>query len=214
MPDQFQPYPSPTSSGGSPAQTQVVDPALLMGGAGWEPAAAWAFDPLFDTMYQNLEPDSIPELSDEDLLFLQSIVDIPPESEPPLFQGPSGSAGTSQMNLFSTSTNTRIVPPFDGFGSNVPLPHQPAAYSQPRRAHPAQLSPLAVNPQHTLPSPPYTAYPHQMYQPRPYQQPQQQQLPVRRHPASQMNPPGPRQPERMALPAPGDLDVSMCEVIM
>ncbi|KAG8745933.1 hypothetical protein FRC10_006737 [Ceratobasidium sp. 414] len=196
MPDLFVPYPSPAPSGGSPAPTQAVDPA--------RPGAAdyptWAFDPFFDAMYDQ------PEMTDEEItLLLESIVDIPP-TEPLFDVVPQDPGGSGQMNLPPTSKNAQVVPP-SSFGSNEPALH--STHSQPRQ-HPNLLPPLALNSTFTPPSPPYTIRPDQLYQPRAYQQ----QPPVFHPPARQMNHAYRREPERMALPGPGDLDVSMCEIIM
>ncbi|KAG9080661.1 hypothetical protein FRC06_006300 [Ceratobasidium sp. 370] len=192
MPDLFVPYPSPAPSGGSPAQTYVVDPA--------RPGAAWAFDPFFDAMYNQSE------MTDEEIaLLLDSIVDIPP-NEPLIDVAAQDPGGSGQMNLLSTSTNAQVVPPAS-FRSNEPTLH--SSHSQPR-SHPSSLPPPAPNTTFTPPLSPYTARPDQLYQPRAYQQ----RLPVLQSPARQMNPAYRREPERMALPGPGDLNVSMCEIIM
>ncbi|KAG8683683.1 hypothetical protein FRC09_015925 [Ceratobasidium sp. 395] len=215
MPDSFVPYPSPTWSGGSPASTQAVDPARLSVASATadHPQAEWASDPLFEAMYSTMDP--LPAMTEAEmaaLLELETFVDFaPPE---PLF--PPVPTENGQMNLFSTNPQ---VTPFNAFGSNLPLQPEPALQSpvdsQPRRL-PPPLPQLTFDPSFTPPTPPYTARPYQLYQPGPFQpqHQQQQQLPLFQPPILQMNPIRRREPERMALPTPGDLDVSMCEVIM
>ncbi|KAG8679680.1 hypothetical protein FRC09_018797 [Ceratobasidium sp. 395] len=177
--------------------------------------------------------DPLPAMTEAEmaaLLELETFVDFPPSE--PLF--PPAPTENGQMNLLFdlsqpllsllllllhlVSMNPQVAP-FNGFGSNLPLQPEPALQSpvdsQPRRL-PPPLPQLTFDPSFTPPTPPYTARPYQLYQPGPFQSQHQQhqQLPLFQPPILQMNPVRPREPERMALPTPGDLDVSMCEVIM
>lgn len=211
MPDQFQDYsyfsyPSPSGSAESPATFNDANCGVNVGFTGW------AQDPGLDVLY-GMDWDNI-QLTDEDLELLASIPleELPiPESQdlaqPFLFQGFPYAQNVHAPTVILTppATKAHSDPPSP---PRTPCPTQPAQLSSPSepRQH-TRLPRLAPVTPALPPTPPHSGHPY----PQP-NSPAAPADPFVRTPWPPVPPPGER--ERLALPAPGDLNYSACEVIM
>jgi len=202
MPDRFVPYPSPTLSTGSPRQTVVAN--RLVDQPTWAPEAS------LDALYldpQLLDPSAtgLPALTEEEMASFELLCNDYPQSPSfqPLFLPQDAYAPNPSI---TTCANSNVINhsnlPYGSaavFGQTLAPQTNPTPPSESRRQLP--LLTTAFSPNALPPSPPYTSHPYQ----------QAVQSAKRSH---NRQIPSAGEPERLALPAAGDLNVSMCEIIM
>lgn len=217
MPDQFQDcsylaYPSPSGSAESPAASNDASGGVNLGINGWMQ------DPGLDALY-DMDWDNLPELTEEDL---ELIASIPPE-DLALLESQDPAVQPSLLQAFPYAQNVHAppvipTPPWTRAQSDPPKPPRTPCLTQPAQqqllspSQPRQhtrLPPLAPVTPTLPPTPPHSGHPR----PQPSTSTAATSVnPYVRTPWPPVPPPGER--ERLALPAPGDLNYSACEVIM